>query len=198
MKKNQNYLIFMIVFYVLVAFFAFAFLSRDLSVFNRKYSDEVIEAQNTETVVGRVEKAEESTTEATAEVETKTEIEEVVAAIEATSEAPAETEAEPEEEPEAEPETEPATEAEIVYYSYVTNNTESNLRVREEPSLNAKVLKRLYPGSKGYVLEKDDEWCKVVASGDTIGYCSTEFLDLEEIAKEDFPAEYVELVTSTR
>ncbi|SEF38965.1 SH3 domain-containing protein [Butyrivibrio sp. Su6] len=194
MKKNQNYLIFMIVFYVLVAFFAFAFLSRDLSVFNRKYSDEVIEAQNTETVVGRVEKAEESTTEATAEVETKTEIEEVVAAIEATSEAPAETEAEPAEEPA----TEPATEAEIVYYSYVTNNTESNLRVREEPSLNAKVLKRLYPGSKGYVLEKDDEWCKVVASGDTIGYCSTEFLDLEEIAKEDFPAEYVELVTSTR
>lgn len=191
MKKNQNYLIFMIVFYVLVAFFAFAFLSRDLSVFNRKYSDEVIEAQNTETVVGRVEKAEESTTEATAEVETKTEIEEVVAAIEATSQAPAE-------EPATEPETEPATEAEIVYYSYVTNNTESNLRVREEPSLNAKVLKRLYPGSKGYVLEKDDEWCKVVASGDTIGYCSTEFLDLEEIAKEDFPAEYVELVTSTR
>ena len=190
MKKNQNYLIFMIVFYVLVAFFAFAFLSRDLSVFNRKYSDEVIEAQNTETVVGRVEKAEESTTEATAEVETKTEIEEVVAAIEATSQTPAETE--------AEPETEPATEAEIVYYSYVTNNTESNLRVREEPSLNAKVLKRLYPGSKGYVLEKDDEWCKVVASGNTIGYCSTEFLDLEEIAKEDFPAEYVELVTSTR
>lgn len=194
MKKNQNYLIFMIVFYVLVAFFAFAFLSRDLSVFNRKYSDEVIEAQNTETVVGRVEKAEESTTEATAEVETKTEIEEVVAAIEATSGAPAETEAEPEKEPEPES----ATEAEIVYYSYVTNNTESNLRVREEPSLNAKVLKRLYPGSKGYVLEKDDEWCKVVASGDTIGYCSTEFLDLEEIAKEDFPAEYVELVTSTR
>lgn len=198
MKKNSQYMIFMIIFYVLVAFFAFAFLSRDLSVFNRKYVDEVIEAQQSESVVGNIA----ATTQDEA---VKVEIEEVTKAIEATSEASAETSEEivveetvSTEEVSSEEVVETETDEEIAYYSYTTNNTSAILRVREEPSINSTVLQKLNPGSKGYVLEKGEEWCKVVTADNVVGYCSTEFLDLEEIDKEDFPEEYVELVTSTR
>ncbi len=76
---------------------------------------------------------------------------------------------------------------EPVYYAFTTLNTDSTLRVRQEPGLDAPIIARFSPGTTGYVLERGPAW-SLVQSGDITGYVSNEYLDFREIPKEEYPS----------
>lgn len=78
------------------------------------------------------------------------------------------------------------------YYSFKSNNTDTKLRMREEPDEKSRIVYELKPGTTGYVIEIDDEWSEVCAYGNR-GYCANEFLTMTEISKD----EYDELVKQT-
>ncbi len=80
------------------------------------------------------------------------------------------------------------------YYSFVTINVEQILYVRTQPGLDKKSIARLKPGTKGYVLQEGPNWCYILA-GDIIGFSSTEYLELTEVPKEQFPQEYLDIVS---
>lgn len=94
-------------------------------------------------------------------------------------------------EPEPEPatETEPATDA-VQYYSFVTTNRYQILHVRETPDMSGKILARLDPGTKGYVLEYGPEWSLIVTGDNIKGYSYNQYLDLTEITPEELPEQY--------
>ncbi len=202
MKKNSNYMIFILLFYVIVAFMAFAFLNGDYSVFNRKASV-ANQSPMSETVVGNTEEntaAQEDTMEEVIEEEPVDEPAELL------EDEPAEEDVtEEEDDPPVAEETieevvieeEDETEQKV-YYSFKTNHTQRRLRLRDEPSLSGNVITMLNMNSTGYVLEYDEEWCKVVTGKDTVGYCATEYLDLTEIEESEFPKEFVDQVTTTK
>ena len=75
-----------------------------------------------------------------------------------------------------------------------TNNSTTILRLREAPSEDAEIIKKMYPGSHGVVLQPGNEWCHVMMNSGLEGYCATEYLTLTEVTKEAFPAEYVDRV----
>ena len=99
------------------------------------------------------------------------------------SEPEPEPEPEPEEEPSEEPSSEP--EPEEHYYSFKTNNTDTILRMREEPGEDARVIYEIRPGSTGYVIDLGDEWSKVSIRGHE-GYCANEFLTMTEISEDEY------------
>lgn len=78
------------------------------------------------------------------------------------------------------------------YYSFKSNNTDTRLRMREEPDGDSRIVYELRPGTTGYVIEIGDEWSEVCAYGNK-GYCANEFLTMTEISKD----EYDELVKKT-
>ena len=80
------------------------------------------------------------------------------------------------------------------YYSFVTSNVEQILYVRTQPGLDKKSIARLKPGTKGYVLQEGPNWCYIIA-GDIIGFSSTEYLKLTEVPKEQFPQDYLNIVS---
>lgn len=72
------------------------------------------------------------------------------------------------------------------YYRFTTTNRLTGLNVRLSPNLEATVIGRLSPGSTGYILEKGESWSKIKT--DTLeGYASNEYLNLEEISKDEHP-----------
>ena len=72
------------------------------------------------------------------------------------------------------------------YYKVTTTNRLSSLNVRIAPGLFSEIIGKLSPGSKAYVIEKGEGWSKIKT--DTLeGYCFNQYLDFEEISKEDFP-----------
>ena len=79
------------------------------------------------------------------------------------------------------------------YYTYTTVNYTNGLRIRETPSVQAKILGSMEPGTTGYVLEDGDYWC-LIRYEDVTGYCFRSWLQLTEIPEEelpeDFPQEY--------
>ena len=100
-------------------------------------------------------------------------------------------------EPEPEPaaETEPVAETKPVvetkqYYSFVTTNRYQILHVRETPDMNGKILARLDPGTRGYVLEHAPEWSLIVTGDNIKGYSYNQYLDLTEITPEELPEQY--------
>ena len=95
----------------------------------------------------------------------------------------------------SEPEPEPAAETEPVaetkqYYSFVTTNRYQILHVRETPDMNGKILARLDPGTRGYVLEHAPEWSLIVTGDNIKGYSYNQYLDLTEITPEELPEQY--------
>ena len=98
---------------------------------------------------------------------------------------------EPEVPAEPEPVEEPVpVEPEEHFYSFTSINSTTILHMRIEPSLSARVIAKLKPGTKGYVMEPGDDWSRVWAEG-KVGYCSNEFLSLTEISREEIPEEAV-------
>ncbi len=112
--------------------------------------------------------------------------------VEAPEEVPSEPEPDILPEEVSEPEEEPEPVPEEHYYSFKSNNTDTRLRMREEPDESSRIVYELKPGTTGYVIELGDEWSKVSAYGNK-GYCANEFLTMTEISKE----EYDELVKKT-
>ena len=92
---------------------------------------------------------------------------------------------------EAEVEEEP--ESSERYYSFTANNSAGRLNVRKEPTIRAKVIARIYPGTKGYVLDIGEEWTYVSVS-ENMGYCANEYLSMQEIPGEEFPEELKEFI----
>ena len=74
---------------------------------------------------------------------------------------------------------------EIHYYTFVTTNVGTGLRMRKAPGDNTEIVTSLKPGTTGYVIEQGDEWSKVYANGKT-GYCINKYLKLTEISKEEY------------
>ena len=74
----------------------------------------------------------------------------------------------------------------VSYFKVTTTNRFSPLNVRIAPGLFSEIIGKLNPRSEAYVLEKGEEWSKIKT--DTVeGYCSNQYLDFQEISKEDFP-----------
>ncbi len=67
-------------------------------------------------------------------------------------------------------------------------NVEEYVTIRTEPSKESEAVGRLYKGGAAEILERREEWTKVV-SGDCEGYIANEYLafgkDAEELAKRD-------------
>ena len=76
------------------------------------------------------------------------------------------------------------------YYSFVTTNRYQILHVRETPDMNGKILARLEPGTRGYVLEHAPEWSLIVTGDNIKGYSYNQYLDLTEITPEELPEQY--------
>ena len=87
-------------------------------------------------------------------------------------------------------ETESQPEEEIKYYTFQVHGGITSLHLREAPGLNEKVIGRLKAGTTGYVLERGEEWSLIV-TGEQTGYVSNAYIDMEEIAPEDYPEEYL-------
>lgn len=107
------------------------------------------------------------------------------------------------EEPEPEPEPEPVVEEQVTqepvieeqtveepvvtYYVYTVKGA-SWLNIRSEEGKDNDPVATIPRGYKGYVVEMTGHWTLLCADG-YIGYCSDSYLELEEIAPEDFPDE---------
>lgn len=71
-----------------------------------------------------------------------------------------------------------------------------NLHIRQDASLNAKIIGRIPPAGSGVVLElADDKWAKILYDG-IEGYAATDYLDFDiaalanaQIPAEEFPSE---------
>ncbi|SFN82693.1 hypothetical protein SAMN05216351_101293 [Pseudobutyrivibrio sp. JW11] len=91
-----------------------------------------------------------------------------------------------EEPAEEEPEEETVDE-DVTYYVYTVKGA-SWLNIRSEEGKDNDPVATIPRGYKGYVVEMTGHWTLLCADG-YIGYCSDSYLELEEIAPEDFPDE---------
>lgn len=199
MKRNSTMFIVLFAFFIVVAIGAMTMLNEKASVFYRGAKSIGAEtAVLSKTVVGDEPTADVSIPETTAETVTE------AATVEATVEEVAEAAVEASSEDAGEGEGEGAGEAaesldprRIRYFKYTTTTTKTQLNFRKGPSEEAKIMYKLPQGTKGYVIMPGNEWCKVtmdLMGIKDIGYCSKEYLDLEEVTKDDFPEEYADLV----
>ena len=209
-KTTKRIILFVAGFYILIAALAVCILSLSGSVFKAQGAENLLEYIERER-----EKAEEKA-EIFSQEDSETKLEGLEALLgdtvsdlkeeeRETDEIVIESSTEPEpvtEPPAEEPEqpTEPVTEEPVPeedkeilpeekhYYSFITNNVETDLRMREEANENSKIIYKLRPGATGYVVYLGDEWSWVYADGYE-GYCANEFLTLKEISEEDYPEE---------
>lgn len=87
-------------------------------------------------------------------------------------------------EPEPEMESEPETSTEVrALYSFRFIGTKNKLNVRSAPSMDAEIIGKVPVGGSGSVLElTDEEWVCIEYDG-TVGYCSREWIELQEITE---------------
>lgn len=186
MRRNLRIFTFLFVFFIVVAVGSLMLLNGDTSVFNR--NRDTIGAQTavlTQTVIGEEPSDAASVEESIIEPEPEPIPE---------PEPEPEPIPEPEPEPEPVPEPEPEPEYEMRYFTYTVTTRETILRLRELPSTDAKILKKLERGSSGYILEPANDWSRIVTQDGMMGFSSSQYLTIDEISKEDFPVEYLDLV----
>ena len=195
MRRNQRIFIFLFTFFCVVAIGSILFLNGKSSVFYRNRDSFGAEtATLTDTVIGSTELASnleksdviDVSTESSS-LEVKVEVKENSATEEFSNEPEANAEASVEisiEEPESN----------IKYYKFKVVTEKYNLRLREEPSTAAPVPEMMKKGETGYVLKTGDDWTKVYTELGNIGYCSSEYLELTEVEKSDYPIEIQDLV----
>ena len=213
-KKIRYVITAVIMFYIIVVACAFIMLKEDDSVLADKTMAEILferdEAKNekspkaksteaktekpteTETVTEKPTETE-PVTEKPTETETETE---KPTETESVTEKPTETEEITEEvtEPETEESTEKITEQVEEpehYYTFTTTNKSTILNMRNAPNKKGSIIAKLNPHTTGYVIEKGEKWTKL-ATKKKIGYCATQYLEFDEISKE----EYEEMVES--
>ncbi|MDO4292918.1 MAG: SH3 domain-containing protein [Eubacteriales bacterium] len=73
--------------------------------------------------------------------------------------------------------TQPQQQEQDVSYSFTAVHREGRLFVRQEPSMNGKIIGSLSPGDTGEVVELGSDWA-LVSSGGLTGYVSTKYLEL--------------------
>lgn len=203
MKRNSRMFIVLFAFFIVVAIGALVMLNGSHSVFNRDAKS--IGAQTavmSKTVIGD-EPTEDAILQDTIEEVTDI-VEEVVEDVEVTAEkATGNFDAVSDDTAEGAGSGDGAADSaadstdpkRIRYFKYTTCTTKTVLNFRKEPSEDSKIMYKLAPGTPGYVLQPGNEWSMVVVPQyHETGYCATEYLDLVEITKEDFPEEYAELV----
>ncbi len=186
MKDNQRIFIFLFAFFAVVALGSLVFLGTTGSVFDRtRESAGATTAVMSQTIVPDEASSEESVEEV---------VEEPV--VEEPKEEPVVEEPVVEEPVVEEPVEEPVVEEEspLKYYTFKTNTKSTILRLREQPSQDSAILKKLKMQTPGYVLKPGNVWCKVVTETGETGYCATQYLVLTEVTKEEFPQEYVDMV----
>ncbi|MBQ9590479.1 MAG: SH3 domain-containing protein [Butyrivibrio sp.] len=195
MRRNQRIFIFLFTFFCVVAIGSILFLNGKSSVFYRNRDSFGAEtATLTDTVIGNTELASnleksdviDASTESSS-LEVKVEVKENSATEEFSNEPEANAEASVEisiEEPESN----------IKYYKFKVVTEKYNLRLREEPSSSAHISEMIKKGETGYVLKTGDVWTKVYTELGNIGYCSSEYLELTEVEKSDYPTEIQDLV----
>ncbi len=93
-----------------------------------------------------------------------------------------ENESEPETELETEPETEPETQPSKYENTFLVNASEY-LNVRVSPSTDAEIVGKVYAGGGGEVIEKGDQWSKIV-SGSAQGYINNDYAWFGEAVEE--------------
>ncbi len=198
MRVNQKVFIFLLAFFVIVAFGSLLFLDGSGSVFDRtKDSVGAETAVLSQTIIGEEDSSDLNESVAKIAEESKEVVEEPEIAEEPVVEEPVVEEPvveEPAVEEEAVQEEPVEEEPSLRYFTFETNTQTANLRLREKPLLDSTVVSKLKKGSKGYVLKPGNQWCKVVTEYGLEGYCSTEYLILTEVTAEDFPEEHVEKV----
>lgn len=88
-----------------------------------------------------------------------------------------------------------SSDGKVHYYRFKVINIDSTLRVRDKGSFSGKVIARFKNGREGYVLEKGEEWSKIVTKEGTFtGYCYNDYLEFTEISKDEFIKDYVDQV----
>lgn len=83
---------------------------------------------------------------------------------------------------------------EIRYFTFVTGTKYTILRLRAEPSEDGEILAKLNKKTPGYIIQPGNEWSKVVMPTGTVGYCATKYLKITEVTKQEYPAEFVDMV----
>lgn len=161
MKKSQTILIGILIFYIAAGIFAALFFFKNGSLLSHRLTPDT--AVISSSVVGTIdEKPEEEPVP-----------EPVIA-----------------EEPVPEPETAPEPEVPRAYYKCTVATSRQRLNIRKVPDMNGEILGRLKKGAVAYILELGDEW-SLITTGEYTGYCFNEYLQIDEIPKEEFPAEYI-------
>lgn len=164
MKKSQTILIGILIFYIVAGIFAALFFFKNGSLLSHRLTPDT--AVISSSVVGTIdEKPEEPVPEPQPE--------------------PVITE-----KPVFEPETAPEPEAPRAYYKCTVATSRQRLNIRKTPDMNEEILGRLKKGAVAYILELGDEW-SLITTGEYTGYCFNEYLQINEIPKEEFPAEYI-------
>ena len=166
------------IFYILVAFIAMSTLKADDMLFETGNLFGIYEnfifnrmaKKNEASTVEYADLTEESTEAVTEEPE------------EAVTEEPSE---EAVEEPSEEVVPEEPADGEKYYSCTAITSKASRLNMRRQPTIKEKIVGTIPPGETGYVLETGDEWTKVCYKGHE-GYCSNEYLNLQEITKEEY------------
>jgi hypothetical protein len=117
------------------------------------------------------------------EVETTVQTEiETETVIETETEIETQTEIETETETEIETQTETQTQAEQEFAGTFTVVTEIyKLNVRQEPTVNSAVVGKLSKGATGTVIEIVDNYWALVEYDGLQGYCSMEYLEIEQL-----------------
>ncbi len=198
MKNNQRIFIFLFTFFIVVALGSLVFLSSKGSVFDRTRDSVGAEtAVMSETIVpddaSTAESLEEVAEEPVEEVVEEPVVEEPVVEEPVVEEPVIE---EPVEEIAEEEPVEEVVEEDtnIKYYTCKINTKVTSLRMREQPNQNSKIIKNLTKNSNGYVIKPGNGWCKIVVESGETGYCATQYLAFTKVKKEDFPAEYADMV----
>lgn len=186
MRENQRIFVFLMTFFTVIALGSLLFLSQTGSAFNR--TNKSLGAETAVLKQSIINKHETVTEEVAPEPAAEPPV------VEDTMASIAEASVEPEPEVVQEPEPEPEPEPQIRYFSYKVDTTVTILRLRESPSEFSEVIAKLAKGSTGYVLQPGNQWCRVVSSKGNTGYCSTDYLILTEMTKEEFPEKYREAV----
>lgn len=178
MRNNQRIFIVLFTFFTVVALGSLLLLTTKGSVFNRNRDS--FGAQPAVLDNATIIANDAASVESTEEVVQPVAEAEPVAEPEPVAEEPAATEPAATEQVAEEP-------AGIRYFTFTVSTKTTVLNVRENPGLDAAILKKLPKNTKGYILKPGNDWSFVRSENGTEGYCSNEYLDITEVTAEDFP-----------
>lgn len=79
--------------------------------------------------------------------------------------------------------------ADVHYYRFVTTTRIQRLHLRTGPSLTAEIIGRLPKGTTGWIISPGTDWSYLSTDDGQRGYCFNGYLELTEVAPEEYPEE---------